>query len=151
MEKVTQTTEAKVNWAKITYREFDKCPKYAGPGKDIDETQVDYVRHADLTGDGRKETIVSASCQTATSGNPTRVFVYHGTKKILDIGKGYYLLSTDAKANGRTLTVNAKALSERAALCCPDVAVTFKYRWNGSGFTKVSVSQKPLAAPGARR
>jgi hypothetical protein len=96
------------------------------------------VVFADLTGDGRNEAIVKGSCPTTTSTNELHVFVYGAGNPdtvLLDIGKGHYLREASVDVNGRTIAVKATALSDDAPRCCPDITITQRWKWTGSGFT----------------
>jgi hypothetical protein len=130
-----------INWKAITYGEMPDCPR---------KTEVDSVRYADLTGDGRTEAIVAAACWTDTSQNPINVFVYDGADRrppltrLITIGKDQYLKTATVRTNGATITVISKALSDDAPRCCPDLLITQKYEWRDAEFHRVSLDEKPI-------
>jgi hypothetical protein len=129
-----------IDWKSVTSGEMPNCPR---------KTEVDSVRYADLTGDGRTEAIVAASCWTDTSQNPINVFVYGGAdrrpplERLLTIGKDQYLKTATVRTKGTTVTVTSEALSDKAPRCCPDLSITQKYQWRDAAFHRVSLVQKP--------
>jgi hypothetical protein len=122
-----------VDWKRVAFRTLG-CKQHA----DLpDRAEVQRVDHADLTGDGKRDAIVTASCPTTTSTNAVHVFVFGGDstgKPLLDAGQGEYLRTADVTVSGRTIKVDAEALSKQAPLCCPDLRISQSWRWNGSTF-----------------
>jgi hypothetical protein len=111
---------------------------------------VTSVRRADLTGDGRTESIVAAACRSTTAPNPVRVFVHDGAgrrapgKLLLTIGTNQYLTSAELTITGRTVRVVSRALSDRAPRCCPDLRITQSYTWTGTDFRPSGMKQAGL-------
>ena len=130
-----------IDWKSVTAGEMPNCPQ---------KTEVDSVRYADLTGDGRTEAIVAAACWTDTSQNPIIVFVYDGTDRrtplarLLTIGKDQYLKTATVRTKSATITVTSEALSDDAPRCCPDLLITQKYEWRDAKFHRVFLDEKPL-------
>jgi hypothetical protein len=130
-----------IDWKSVTAEEMPNCPR---------KTEVDSVRYADLTGDGRSEAIVAASCWTNTSQNPINVFVYDGADRrppldrLLRIGEDQYLKTATVRTRGATVTVTSEALSDDAPRCCPDLLITQKYEWRDSAFHRILLDEKPL-------
>jgi hypothetical protein len=122
-----------IDWKRVAFRELG-CKPHSGLPKRAEVTDID---RADLTGDGRRETYVTASCPTTTSTNPVHVFVFaagSSEKPLLDVGKDQYLRTVDVTTKGRTVSVDAGALSDKASRCCPDLRVRQSWTWNGSAF-----------------
>jgi hypothetical protein len=125
--------QSDIDWKRVAFRELG-CKPHPGLPK---RAAVTEIGHADLTGDGRPETLVTASCPTATSTNAVHVFVFAADgsdKPLLDIGEGQYLRTVDVATKGRTISIDAQALSDDASLCCPDLQVRQSWKWNGSAF-----------------
>jgi hypothetical protein len=130
-----------VDWKSVTSGEMPNCPR---------KTEVDSVRYADLTGDGRTEAIVAAACWTTTSQNPINVFVYDGADRrppldrLLRIGEDQYLKTATVRTKGATVTVTSEALSDQAPRCCPDLLITQRYGWRDAAFHRLSLDEEPL-------
>jgi hypothetical protein len=122
-----------VNWKQVAFRTLG-CKHHS----DLpDRAEVQHIDHADVTGDGRRETIVTASCPTTTSTNAVHVFVFDGSgskKPLLSVGKTQYLRTAEVQVSGRKITIKAEALSNDAPLCCPDERLTQTWTWTGSSF-----------------
>ena len=130
------------DWKRIAFRALACKPSYL-PAK----AEIHQVDHADLTGDGRRDAIVVASCPTNPSTNAVHVFVYDGdsTKKpLLTVGKDSYLRTADITTSGRKLTVDSEAISDDAPLCCPDLRVSQTWTWNGSTFKTAGPKQEKI-------
>lgn len=130
-----------VDWSRVTWKLME-CPS----SDDLpDRTEVHAVRYADLTGDKRTEAIVAASCPTTTSTNPIEVRVFDGADRaaasprvLMGAGSQDYLRTAEITTSGNTLTVRSDALSDRAGLCCPDLRIVQKFRWDGNDFIRIS-------------
>jgi hypothetical protein len=131
------------DWAKVAFRALG-CKRHSDLPK---RAEVQHVDHVDLTGDGRRDTIVAASCPTTTSTNAVRLFVFgadSSTEPLLTIGKDSYLRTADVRTKGRSLTVESEALSDDAPLCCPDLRITQSWTWTGSAFTRTAFKSTTL-------
>ncbi|GAA3946252.1 hypothetical protein [Actinoplanes auranticolor] len=131
------------DWAKAAFRALG-CKRHADLPK---RAELQQVEHADLTGDGRRDTIVAGSCPTTTSTNAVHVFVFgagSATGPLLTIGKDSYLRTADLRTKGRSLTVESEALSDDAPLCCPDLRITQSWKWTGSAFTRTAFKSSAL-------
>jgi hypothetical protein len=147
--KGTKTTAgtgwAAVSWKTVTFDALN-CPHFNG----YTTADVSSVQYSDLTGDGRKEAVVAASCQTTTAQNPISVFVYDGAntkqplKRLLSIGVHSYLVTAKVTINGKTVTVNSKALSDKAPRCCPDLRIVQSATWRNGSFSPISYAETAL-------
>jgi hypothetical protein len=134
---------SEVDWKRVAFRTLG-CKHHAGLP---DRAEVQRVDHADLTGDGQRDAIVTASCPTTTSTNAVHVFVFDGDstgKPLLDAGKGEYLRTADVTVSGRKIKIDAEALSKQASLCCPDLRITQSWRWSGSAFEPEAKSTEKI-------
>jgi hypothetical protein len=101
-------------------------------------SEVRSTHYADLTGDGRPEAVVAASCRTTTGANPIAIFVYDGTrtrqplKSLLIVGRDQFLVTAEVTIKGKTMTITSKALTSKAPRCCPDQLIVQSYTWKGS-------------------
>ena len=103
---------SEVNWKRVAFRTLGCKHNSSVP----DRAEVDRVDHTDLTGDGRRDAIVVASCPTTTSTNAKHVFVFDGppTKPLLDIGQDLSALRR-RRAAGRSDRRQALSDDARAA------------------------------------
>lgn len=96
----------------------------------------DFV-YGDVNGDGKEDAIISSVCNTGGTGNFTEGFVY-------TIKTGKPLLLTRIEGGDRAygglrkieidngiVTVERNDVGEAGGACCPEFAVTAKYKWNG--------------------
>lgn len=131
------------DWAKVAFRAL-ACKRHADlPTR----AEMHALKRADLTGDGRRDTVVAASCPTTTSTNAVHVFVFGAgstTGPLLTIGKKSYLRTADVQVQGRSLTVDSEALSDAAPLCCADLRITQSWKWTGSAFTRTAFESTAL-------
>jgi hypothetical protein len=147
--KGTKTTAgngwAAVSWKTVTFDALN-CPHLNG----YTTADVSSVQYSDLTGDGRKEAVVAASCRTTTAQNPISVFVYDGAntkqplKRLLSIGVHSYLVTAKVTIDGKTVTVNSKALSDKAPRCCPDLRIIQSSTWRNGSFSPISYAETAL-------
>jgi len=132
-----------VDWKRVAFRALG-CKHHADLPK---RAEVQHLGHADLTGDGRRDAIVAASCPTTTSTHAVHVFVFgadSSTEPLLTIGKDAYLRTVDVRTRGRVLTVDSEALSDDAPLCCSDLRITQSWKWTGSAFTRTAFRSTKL-------
>ncbi|WP_431898938.1 hypothetical protein [Nonomuraea sp. bgisy101] len=131
-----------VDWTAVVAQALD-CPK----PKPNDTWYVVRARVAavgDLTGDGRRETVVVSSCPSPTSSNPLIAFVYDGASKrsaprlIGELGKNRYFKSQKVTIQNGRVHLRGQAVSDRAPNCCPDLVVRQTYKWNGTQFRRTS-------------
>jgi hypothetical protein len=129
-----QGGQSTTDWKRAAFKTLG-CKRGTGLPEKAEGSSVVY---ADLTGDGRNEAIVKGSCPTTTATNELHVFVYGASnpdKVLLDVGRDHYLRKASVDVHGRTIEVEATALSDDAPRCCPDITVTQSWKWTGSGFT----------------
>lgn len=131
------------DWARIAFRTL-ACKRHAElPAR----AEIRTVHHADLTGDGRRDTVVAASCPTTTSTNAVHIFVFGAgdtDEPLLTIGKDSYLRTADVQTRDRRLTVRSEAISDKAPLCCPDLRISQSWKWTGSDFTRTAFTSRPI-------
>jgi hypothetical protein len=136
--------QGEVNWARVSFRALG-CKHH----DDLpDRAEVQHVKYADLTGDGRRDSIVAASCPTTTSTNAVHVFVFDAgstSQPLLTIGKESYLRTAEIETSGRTLTVESKAISKQGSLCCPDEEVHQSWKWTGKAFTRIGIRTEKIS------
>lgn len=97
---------------------------------------------ADLTGDGRPETVAAVHCE-ANGSPPYGIYVLTTGRSgprilatLLDPEKA--MTAGHLSITGRT--VSAKLLgysSDTVPRCCPDLRLTWRWHWNGTRFTLV--------------
>jgi hypothetical protein len=137
-----QGGQSTTDWKRAAFKTLG-CKRGTGLPEKAEGSSVVY---ADLTGDGRNEAIVKGSCPTTTATNELHVFVYGASnpdKVLLDVGRDHYLRKASVDVHGRTIEVEATALSDDAPRCCPDITITQSWKWTGSGFTtKGPVTEK---------
>jgi hypothetical protein len=59
-------------------------------------------------------------------------------------GSQDYLRTAEITTSGRTMTVRSDALSDQASLCCPDLRIVQKFKWDGNDFIRTSRTVTPL-------
>ncbi|HEY3603228.1 MAG TPA: hypothetical protein VGL04_01055 [Sporichthyaceae bacterium] len=109
----------------------------------------------DFTGDGVPDALVAVRCDAGAGAPPSAVFAVAATKagpRVVD-----ELLTPDAgevvselTGIGPTAVVTTFAYSPDAPRCCPDLAATHTYHWDGAEFdagTRVA-TPLPSTAPG---
>jgi hypothetical protein len=140
---------AGVNWAEHIR---DCSVEHGGSGLG---TVIDDVVKADLTGDGRVETLVVNQCDSSTSPWPQQIEVFDGASDpanparlgVLLEGDGEYPrdVSVTAEPGGRVVIIG-KGLSSTAPLCCPDLTLRRVYRYDGRSFALVESMSRPAVS-----
>jgi len=115
--------------------------------------QVEKPVFGDLTGDGQPEAVIPYSCTGADFGGES-VFVYTGdaTNPMLigDLPTSDQLANNNLGSvekvtiNNSELILSGKAYGLGDAQCCPSLQYTVTYRWNGSAFVVVNLSEVSL-------
>jgi hypothetical protein len=136
-----------VDFEKVMFAQLD-CPDFQDAHR---RAEVFDVKKADLTGDGRRDAVVTAACFTNTASNPARVVIFDGAeapnpRPLVSIGRNQDLVTAVVQIKGGTVTVTSKALSAKAPRCCPDRLITQAYAWQGHGFSRVRLVEKNLPA-----
>jgi len=118
-------------------------------------TVIDDVVKAELTGDGRVETLVLDRCESSTSSWPQQIEVFDGASDptkparlgVLLEGDGEYPrdVSVMAEPGGRVVIVG-RGLSPTAPLCCPDLTLRRVYRYDGRAFSLVESTRSPAVS-----
>ncbi|NUR90826.1 MAG: hypothetical protein HOY71_42685 [Nonomuraea sp.] len=128
----------RVDWASVVEPAL-KCPK---PMPHAVRAHVAAV--GDLTRDGKRETVVVASCPSSTASNPLIALVYDGASKpatprlLGKLGKDRYFKTLKVTVRDGRVHLRGKALSDQAPRCCPDLNVSQTYSWNGTKFRKTA-------------
>lgn len=130
------------DWAEVAYRVLGCQLQAGGPQR----AEVQHTDRADLTGDGRRDTIVVASCPTTTSTNAVHVLVFarDDDRPLLDVGRKEYLRTAEVTTNALSLSLNSEAFSVQASLCCPDLRIRQRWEWTGSAFVRTAFFSKKL-------
>ncbi|MFI1988557.1 hypothetical protein [Actinoplanes sp. NPDC020271] len=118
------------------------CPN---KGQEVD---IEKMATGDVTGDGLNDVIIARSCTAITSYWPSTVEIFDGAaggekpKRIGtllgDLGATDGPAVQTVKVDGRVLTITAYGLSPKAAVGCPDLKLTYQYKYSGGGFTRTS-------------
>ncbi|MEV0618919.1 hypothetical protein AB0I81_36765 [Nonomuraea sp. NPDC050404] len=129
---------AATDWASVVEPELG-CLE-PRPGDDWYVVRARVAATGDLTGDGRRETVVVSSCPSPTSSNPLIAFVYDGAAKSPEprllgkLGENRYFKSMKVTLGGGQVRLHGKVVSDRAPNCCPDLTVEQTYRWDRAKF-----------------
>jgi len=112
------------------------------------------VQRQDITGDGYADYLILGECPSPTSSWPQIVFVVDGASdpaapRLLGrLGTKDYFRGAQVSVSGTgrnaTIVVSGQGLSKNAALCCPDIILTIKYRWSGQTLKEVGRRQIPI-------
>lgn len=107
----------------------------------------------DFTGDAVEDALLAVRCDTGAGAPPSTVLAVAATPdgpEVVD----ELLASADGEvvnslaATGPTAVVGTFAFSPEAPRCCPDLAVTHRYRWDGTAFDAGSREATPLPSAG---
>lgn len=139
------------------------CEVPRGPGLGVN---IDEVEYADVTGTGKEDAFVAASCRSSTSSWPDVLLVFDGASDITHPQLTARLLGyhdgTDERGlqigdlsgiphsiiiSGQTVTVISYGYVSSDPNCCPSQRVTDTFTWNGSGFTRGARSVVQAKAP----
>lgn len=107
--------------------------------------EVQRLERADLTGDGVPEALVARTCEPVTSRWPSTVEIFDGATAekprrigvlLEDVGAADHPWFTSLSVSGGTITVKAHGVSEGSPLACPDLKLTYQYRYAGGKLTR---------------
>ncbi|AEV86277.1 Transmembrane protease, serine 13 [Actinoplanes sp. SE50] len=107
--------------------------------------EVQKLVFADVTGDGVKDALVASTCQTTNAYWPSTVEVFDGTtgKKpkrlgvlLKDVGPTDEPWYVSSSVSGKVVTVKAYGLSAQAPRACPDLNLTYTYKYGNGTFTR---------------
>ncbi|GGS82652.1 hypothetical protein ACFFV7_45250 [Nonomuraea spiralis] len=132
----------RVDWASVVEPALN-CPK-PGPKAAWYVVRARVAAVADVTRDGKRETVVVSSCPSPTSSNPLIAFVYDGAGKpsaprlLGKLGGNRYFKSLKVTTRGPLVNLTGKALSDQAPRCCPDLNVSQTYKWDGTKFRRTA-------------
>ena len=109
---------------------------------------IQKVVTADVTGDGVHDALVARSCEAVTSYWPSTVEVFDGASQpakprrigvLLDeVGAADQPWVTKLRAGGREVTIEAHGVDELSDNACPDLNLTYRYRFSGGDFQRVA-------------
>lgn len=111
------------------------------------KTQVQKLAFADVTGDGVDDALVARTCESTTSHWPSTVEVFDGTtgakpKRLAtlleEVGSTDMPWVVSVKGSGSTVTVKAYGLSAEAPKACPDLTLTYTYKYSNGDFTRTA-------------
>ena len=138
------------DWTKVVVAKELGCPPPVSPS-DPHGVQVDAKQFADVTGDGKPEAFVAASCVGSTESWPDRLEVFDGASDpshprriaILlneqdgtDSPDGFGLRIQSIKVSGKQVTVVSKGWLPGECFACGDRQVTDTFTWNGTRFIR---------------
>lgn len=112
--------------------------------------------YGDLTGDGKDEAVILGVCNAGGTGNFSEGFVY--TEKAgrpvllarIPGGDRAYGGLRSAKVENGTLVVDSNDPGENGASCCPELAVTTRYKLSGSKLIAVGKPERRELFPTQR-
>ena len=116
-------------WAKLV----EDCPN---------EGQKPVIRGvvvADVTGDGRRDAVVSRSCEASTSYFPSTVEVFDSSRKrvgvlLKDVWDADNPWLTSLRVSDGDVIIKAHGSSGKQGNACADLNLTYRYSWTGSEF-----------------
>ena len=109
-------------------------------------TEIQRLERADVTGDGVAEALVARTCEPSTSRWPSTVEVFDGTTGekprrigvlLEDAGAEDHPWFTSLTVSAGTVTVKAHGVGEGSPMACPNLKLTYSYRYDGGRFTRV--------------
>ncbi|GAA2883820.1 hypothetical protein Acy02nite_07610 [Actinoplanes cyaneus] len=112
------------------------------------EVEVQKMATGDLTGDGVADVLVARSCTAITSYWPSTVEIFDGAaggekpKRIGtllgDLGPTDVPAVQSLKVSDRVLTITAYGRSKMAPAACPDLKLTYQYKYSGGQFARTN-------------
>jgi hypothetical protein len=102
----------------------------------------------DFNGDGVRDTVVAVRCDTGAGNPPSAVFAVAATpagplvERLLDPREGGVV--TQLRPAGADLSIVSMSYSADAPRCCPDLEVTYAFRWDGEHFAPESTTRRPI-------
>jgi hypothetical protein len=138
-----------VDWASVVEPDLN-CPE-PGPHAAGYVVRARVAAVGDLTRDGRRETVVVASCPSSTSSNPLIAFAYDeassssAPRLLGKLGENRYFKSLKVTIRGGHVHLYGKAVSDQAPRCCPDLIVSQTYRWDGAKLRRTAEKANRLS------
>ncbi|WP_436529844.1 hypothetical protein [Actinoplanes sp. HUAS TT8] len=112
------------------------------------KVEVEKMTTGDLTGDGVDDVAVARTCTAITSYWPSTVEIFDGAaggekpKRIAtllgDLGSADVPAVQSLKVNGRVLTITAYGVSAKAPTACPDLKLTYEYKYSAGTVARTS-------------
>ncbi|GLW31588.1 hypothetical protein [Actinoplanes regularis] len=107
------------------------------------KVEVEKIVTGDLTGDGVDDVVVSRSCTAITSYYPSTVEIFDGAagsrhpKRIASLLGGDLDMPSvrSVRLSGRTLTITAHGVGKKAPTACPNLKLTYDYKYSGGKVT----------------
>lgn len=108
----------------------------------------------DVNGDGNSDYLVWGECPSSTSSWPLVLYVIDGASSpsrpllLGRLGAADYFRDATASVSGKgkntTVTLSGQALTPSTPFCCPDIALTLRYKWNGTTLAEIGRGQRRL-------
>lgn len=114
------------------------------------------ITYGDVNGDKDEDAIIVTNCNTGGTGQFTEGFVYtmkNGKPELLtriEGGDRAYGGLISAKVEGNLLVVDRNDVSEDSGACCPEFAVTTRYKWDGSKLVESGKADRRELYPATR-
>ncbi|MBA3947301.1 MAG: hypothetical protein H0X37_22425 [Herpetosiphonaceae bacterium] len=150
--KVNPNPLEKVDWRQVITDLH--CDGLDGPNRGV---EIDEKQFADVTGDGKAEAFVAASCAPLTSSWPQRLYVFDGASDptrprlmatLLDyndgtdtrglrIGDGFgYNPAPSITIDGSTVTIVSAGYAPEDPNCCLTQQIVDTFTWTSNGFSR---------------
>lgn len=106
------------------------------------------ITFGDLTGDGKEEAVVLTICNTGGTGNFSEGFVYGMKNEKPEIlariegGDRAYGGLREARVENGSLIVERNDVGELGGACCPEFAVTTRYKLNGAKLAQIGKEER---------
>lgn len=119
--------------------------KAAKPCPTGQAVEVQKLAFGDVTGDGVDDALLARACEPITSRWPSTVEVFDGTTAekprrlgvlLADVGKADFPTVMDLSVSGGVLTVKAHGVGADSPQACPNLKLTYKYRYSGGELTR---------------
>ncbi|HEX4208623.1 MAG TPA: hypothetical protein VHZ51_31350 [Ktedonobacteraceae bacterium] len=151
----TAATLKSVDWANFTYMStcYDNTQPFHTKSNHATNGVVHFVvyppKYGDITGNGQLDAVVPYQCSAADAMG-VRVFVYSGSAAhpilIGDLPtsnpRGEIANVTSIAISNGDLNLAGTGYAPGTPRCCPDLAITSSYHWNGTSFVLTSFTSK---------
>lgn len=102
----------------------------------------------DFNADGVRDAVVAVRCDPGAGNPPSAVFAVAATptgpvvEQLIDPAQGDVV--RELRPAGTELAVVSLGYSTDAPRCCPDVEVTYAFRWDGQRFAPGPTTRRPI-------